>query len=127
MGSHKCISLGDLIRRTYEDKECVHFEYELEFEDEPVLLPKVVRMVFDRSKLDSRIWYVFVMFPKGMYDGGTVYDIKVKMPTVSLSQDVIKVCACGLHAFKSVISAKVQDMSVLQFAISDVISEEGLL
>lgn len=127
MESHKKISLGDLVRRTYEDKECIHFEYEIEAEEQPIMMPKVLRFTFDRSKIDHCIWHMIVVIPKGLYDSGSVYDVQVKMPTVSLSQDVMKVCACGLYSFKAILGAQAQDMSVFQFMLSDIISEEGLL
>jgi hypothetical protein len=127
MGSHKGVSLGDLARRTYEDKECVHFEYEIEAEEQPTMMPKVLRMVFDRSEIDHCMWHMMVVIPKGLYDSGTVYDIQVKMPTVSLSQDVTKVCLCGLYSLKAILGAQSQDMSVFQFMLSDIVSEEGLL
>lgn len=127
MGSHKKISLGDLVRRTYEMKECVHFEYEIEAEERPSLMPKRLRLMFDRSEIDSRIWHMSVIIPKGLYDSGTVYDIQVKMPSVTMAQDALNVCACGLHAFKTILGLQMQDVSVFQFMISDLLEEEGML
>lgn len=127
MESRKKISLSDLVRRTYEDKECVHFEYEIEAEEQPAMMPKKLRLMFDKSEIDRRIWHMSVIIPKGLYDSGTVYDIQVKMPSVTTAQDALKVCACGLHALKTIFGLQIQDMSVFQFMLSDIISEEGLL
>lgn len=114
------IGLKDLIRREYRDKDCVHFEYALRVQDATELKNGLL-FVFDRESINASYWHVQIVYPKTYFVNAQVYEFDVQMPTVSLAQNIVSVCEMSLNAFQNTLKIEIQDKSIVDFEISDLI------
>ena len=113
------INIGDLKRREYHDKDCVRFEYELPIAD-ATEVEKLV-FVFERESNSASFWKVQVVYPKTYFVNAQVYEFEIQMPSIMYAQNIVSVCEMCLNAFQNTLKIEIQDKSIVDFAIGDLI------
>lgn len=117
------ISLGDLQRRVYVNKDCVQFDYTLRFEQNDLTLNGSgdVVLEFLKSPIDKTSWRVTTVFPATPWSGARYFEFNVDAPNATVATDVVKVCAMGLNALKTALAIEQQDATTVLFGISEIL------
>ena len=114
------MELKDLENRVYEDKKCIRFDYVIKGEQPTDNVLVTFNRVFMNGVENVKdTWHIRMILDKTQYTDTQVYDAEITIPMHDAP--LVIVCGTGLHFIQSLLKEKIQNKSMLEFAIGEVV------
>ena len=109
------VLLKELKNRVYEEKMCVAFDYQVKDAEDKVLVNA------HYEKKAPAEWWMRIIFPRTRDADSQVYNFGYTLPREDMGLAIIS--AIGLKYFQLYLKQEIQDKSMIDFTIGDLVKD----
>lgn len=109
------VLLKELQNRVYEEKQCVAFDYQVKDAEGK----KLANAHYEKKAPTE--WWMRIIFPRTRDADSQVYNFGYMLPREGM--DLAIICAIGLKYFQLYLKEEIQNKSMIDFAIGDLVKD----